>query len=307
MGYTMQTVDCLIIGAGPAGLTAALYLARFRRDVVVADSGLSRAALIPVSHNFPGFPEGVSGVDLLKRLRTQAGNCGANIVQGQITEIDISEGMFKSVLNGQPLLAKTLLLATGISDEHPAMENWTESIQAGKIRLCPICDGFDVKDKNIGIISSLDCSATHALFLRTYSSRITLFCQPSAENLSHEVKEKLKAAGVVVSEETVTAVDTNGERPSIRALSSAEYQFDTLYILLGEARGTHFAKALGASCNSAGNLILDEHQRTSVQGLYAAGDVANSLHQISVAVAQAAIAATHIHNNLPPNYRDSAI
>jgi len=303
----MQTVDCLIIGAGPAGLTAALYLARFHRDVIVANGGPSRAALIPASHNFPGFPEGISGIDLLERLRTQAVNCGAKIFQTRITELEISEGLYQSVLDGQPVRAKTLLLATGISDEHPLMENWASNIQAGKIRLCPICDGFEVKDQNIGIISRLDCGMAHALFLRTYSPRVTLFCQPAAENLSSEAREKLKAAGVVISEGTVMAVNADGEKPVVHISDGAEYQFDTLYILLGEARGTHFAKALGAACSPDSNLILDEHQQTSIPGLYAAGDAANSLHQIGVAVAQAAIAATHIHNNLPANYRGSAL
>jgi 2-polyprenyl-6-methoxyphenol hydroxylase-like FAD-dependent oxidoreductase len=93
-------IDCLIVGGGPAGLTAAIYLARFRRNVTVVDSGQSRAALIPESHNYPGFAEGISGPDLLASLREQASRYGARLENGKVEKLRKSDGQFEATVNG---------------------------------------------------------------------------------------------------------------------------------------------------------------------------------------------------------------
>lgn len=299
----MRTIDCLIIGAGPAGLTAAIYLARFRRSLVVADGGASRAAMIPVSHNYPGFPEGLAGRELLARLRSQARQFGASIVEERITGLTLADGGFETRLQGESLRARKVLLATGVCDEHPLIDHWEESVRAGKIRLCPVCDGFEAQDQNIGVISTPECCVAHALFLRNYSSRVTLFCRPLAPLPERSLAE-LAAAGVEVAQEAVETIRvTPSEAPLVRSVGGRECRFDTLYVLLGEAKGIEFATHLGAACRSTGHLELDQHQCTTVPGLYAAGDAVSYLHQVSVAIGQAAVAATHMHNSLPGNYR----
>ncbi len=299
----MRTVDCLIVGAGPAGLTAAIYLGRFHRSLVVADGGESRAAMIPVSHNYPGFPDGLAGWDLLARLRSQAKQYGGTIVEEKVQSLTLRDGWFETNIQGAPLRAQKVLLATGVLDEHPLVENWEESVRAGKIRLCPVCDGFEAQDQNIGVISTPECCASHALFLRNYSRRVTLFCQP-AKTLPDQCLADLHAARVEVPGAAVETITVNqNEDPLVRTNDGREFRFDTLYVLVGEAKGIHFATALGAACRPTGHLELDEHQCTTVPGLYAAGDVVSYLHQVSVAIGQAAIAATHMHNSLPGNYR----
>jgi len=298
----MQSVDCLIVGAGPAGLTAATYLGRFNRNVVVADGGSSRASLIPVSHNYPGFPEGVSGIDLLSRLRNQAVVNNVKIVEGIVANLQRKNDVFVATINNKLITAKKVLLATGIHDELPPIESWNEAVSKGTLRLCPICDGFDVVDKNIGLISSAKCSLDHSLFLRTFSKKITLFCFPSSTTLTDESKLKLIAANINISEEVIETISVL-EKPTINTRSGAEFIFDTLYVMLGESRGVFLATNLGARLTPSGHLFLNEHQETTISGLYAAGDVANSLHQISVAIGNAAIAATDIHNKLDHNYR----
>lgn len=146
----MQNVDCLIIGAGPAGLTAAIYLARFRRNVIVADGGRSRASLIPISHNYPGFPEGLSGKDLLSRLRHQAKAHDVHIMQGMVNRLENHGEFFVANVEGKLIEAKKVLIATGIKDEHPTIENWNKAVSQDTLRLCPICDGYDVKDQILG-------------------------------------------------------------------------------------------------------------------------------------------------------------
>jgi thioredoxin reductase (NADPH) len=117
-----------------------------------------------------------------------------------------------------------------------------------------------------------------------------------------ETKQQLDYANINVSDEIVASISVTG-KPTIKTESGKELVFDTLYIMLGEARGIGLIEKMGALCNPSGQLILNEHQQTSIDGLYAAGDVVNSLHQVSVAIGNAAIAATDIHNKLERNYR----
>src|SRR5688572_2470965 len=116
-------VDCLIVGGGPAGLTAAIYLTRFRRSIALVDEGFSRAALIPKSHNYPGFPEGISGEELLDRLRRQAGRYGAAICHGRVTRIRRSNGGFVGEAGAIRFGTRKVLLATGVVDRNPTLPN----------------------------------------------------------------------------------------------------------------------------------------------------------------------------------------
>ena len=112
-------LDCLIVGGGPAGLTAAIYLARYRREALLVDDGASRAALIPASHNYPGFV-GIAGPDLIARLRDQALCCGAALEQGRIETLCRGpQGEFAAAWGARKTLARTVLLATGLVDERP--------------------------------------------------------------------------------------------------------------------------------------------------------------------------------------------
>lgn len=298
----MQSIDCLIIGAGPAGLTAATYLGRFNRNVIIADGGRSRASMIPMSHNYPGFPEGVSGIELLSRLRNQVIGYKVEIAEGMVSNLERENETFIATINGKFIAAKKVLLATGVHDEHPPIENWSDAVSKGTLRLCPICDGYDVVDQDIGLISSAKCSVDHSIFLRTFSKKVTLFCFPSSASLTEENRFKLIKANIIISEEVIETISTF-ERPTINTKSGIEFIFDTLYVMLGESKGVFLANNLGARLKPSGHLLLNDHQETTIKGLYAAGDVANSLHQISVAIGNAAIAATDIHNKLDHNYR----
>lgn len=296
----MAVVDCVIIGAGPAGLTGGIYLARLRRNVIIMDGGPSRAELIPISHNYPGFPTGVSGVDLLKRLREQATSFGVTIKPGKVLSLKKENDKFVIGTDDDVIYAEKVLLTTGIEDKHPAIKDWEEHVCNGIIRLCPICDGYDAHEHRIAIISTPDCAIAHAEFMRTYSSSVSLYLSPSA-NISSEMCAALTASNIELIEGEIESIFVNNERPNIRC-NGGDREYDSLYVMLGEARSTHLARDLGAEFTAEGSLKVDHHQATSIEGLFAAGDVVSSLHQISVAIGQAAIAATQIHNTLPKNY-----
>jgi thioredoxin reductase (NADPH) len=128
-------LDCLIIGGGPAGLTAAIYLARYRRAAVLVDDGASRAALIPASHNYPGF-NGIAGPDLLARLREQALLYGANLEHGRVTTLQRRpRGGFRVRWDDKEIAARTVLLATGLIDESPNVEGLGSRVGGSMSRL----------------------------------------------------------------------------------------------------------------------------------------------------------------------------
>lgn len=295
----MRNVDCLVIGAGPAGLTAALYLARFRRSIAVVDSGHSRATYIPRTRNYPGFPDGISGPELLERLRAQAARYGAKVETGLVEALERSDEWFIAAIDGERIAARRVLLATGIVDKEPEMRDFKEAVKHGCIRLCPICDGFEVTDTAVAVYGPARNAAGHALFIRTFVREATVLVPRGDEPLAAGDREALARCGVHVVDSPVAEIYMTGDhRAGVRTADGKSLVFDTLYPSLGCRPRAEIAHALGARANEEGNLIVDAHQETSVPGLYAAGDAVAALHQISVATGQAAIAATSIHNAL---------
>lgn len=295
--------DCLVIGGGPAGLTAAIYLARFLRRTCVADEGNSRALLIPESHNYPGFV-GIAGSDLLQRLRQQAAEYGTEFVHGRVDQLaQEADGTFTARAGGKAMRAQRVLLATGIVDEKPAVEGLRDVVYRGAIRFCPICDGYEVIDKRIGVLGRVKSAMNKATFLRTYSASVMLLATDDPQSAPPETCAALDEAGILLAPQRVVAVEREGERIAAVLQGGERHRLDVLYPALGCTVRSELATALGARCNDLGNLYVDEHQQTSVPGLYAAGDVVTDLHQISVATGHAAIAATAIHNSLERNFR----
>jgi thioredoxin reductase (NADPH) len=293
-------LDCLIIGGGPAGLTAAIYLARFRRHVRVVDAGASRASLIPLSHNCPGFPDGIAGHDLLARLREQARRYGAVLTAGHVDQLDLTEsGAFGARSGTESIEGKTVLLATGVVDIEPMLPQVKDAIRTGLVRHCPICDGFEVIGKKVAVIGRGVKGVNEALFIRHFTDQLTLFTLGAKHEIGDEERVRLEANGVVFVDEALAEVCTEeGAIVGVTTRSGKTFRFDTLYSALGCNVRSQLARRIGAVCDDNGQIVVDDKLRTSIPGLYAAGDVANDLNQIAVAAGHAAIAATCIHNAL---------
>jgi thioredoxin reductase (NADPH) len=297
-----KQLDCLIVGGGPAGLTAAIYLARYRRNVLLVDDGQSRARLIPESHNYPGFT-GISGPELLDTLRMQAEQNGARMRQQRVDGLQREpDGTFLAHVQADTIPASRVLLATGIVDESPEIPGLREVIYRGAIRFCPICDAYEAMDRQIGVLGRLDVACKKALFLRTYTRDVVLL-PTDTKSASSEQRRMLQEAGIGLPPEPVVDIERTGDMITAILRSGERRTVDVLYPALGSEVRSDLARALGARCNDVGCLFVDERQRTSVDGLYAAGDVVSDLDQISVATGHAAVAATAIHNSLPPNFR----
>lgn len=291
-------LDCVVVGAGPAGLTAAIYLARFRRRFRVVESGESRAGWIPRSHNHPGFPDGVGGRVLLARMRRQAERYGADIRRAQVDSLRAVRGGFRLDAEGETLRTRTVILATGVQDNALPIPGLEDGIARGLVRICPICDGYEVIGKRVGVIGVDDHCAREATFLRTYSDEVA-FIHVGADPLPKATARTLRKAGVEVIESAVRGVTLGRRRITAFDFGAGEPRtFDVVYSALGVTARSGLAVQAGAALDRDGRLAVGEHQETSAPGLYAAGDVVRGLNQISTAQGEGAIAATDVHNRL---------
>ena len=294
-------LDCLVIGGGPAGLTAAIYLARFHLDILVVDGGKSRASWIPCTRNHAGFPEGISGDELLQRMREQAQKYGAKIESEQVSKLERDEetGLFIATWGSGCRQSRSVLLATGVSNRRPPMDEelHDDALSRGLIRYCPICDGYEVTDKKVGVIGSDSRGVAEALFLRSYTGDVTLIAPDAAMKLGKEDHAKLKDAGVDCVDGPAQAVAIGGDCITIDTVEG-HYTFDSVYPALGSDTHTQLGEMLDARLAPDGCYLCDDHQRTSVAGLYAAGDVVHGLDQIGHAMGEGGVAATTIRNDL---------
>jgi thioredoxin reductase (NADPH) len=290
--------DCLVIGGGPAGLTAAIYLTRFHLSLKVVDSGESRAAWIPCTHNHAGYPDGIAGEELLALMRRQAQKYGASIATGRVTRLDRVEGGFRAEWGQGSVTARTVLLATGVRNRRPPMDTelHDEALRRGLIRYCPICDGYEVTDRKVGVIGSGTHGVAEAVFLRSFTADITLIAPDMAHMLSEADRALLDEYGIAAVDgpcHTVAAHD------NCIVVDTAEghHTFDSVYPALGSDSRTELAAQIGCALKDD-NIQVDSHQRTNVSGVYAAGDVVLGLDQISHAMGEGGVAATTIRNDL---------
>jgi thioredoxin reductase (NADPH) len=299
-----ELLDCLIVGGGAGGLTAAIYLARFRRNIILVDSGTSRLSLIPISHNYPGFPNGIVGTELLERIRGQAVDNGAACITGNVSHVTrLADGIFLATVGARKIRARTLLIATGATDAEPKIEGVSEGVTSGCVRYCPVCDGFEAIGKRVVVLGTGKHAVNEALFIKHFTSDLTLLVSGAQSGLTKAHRDELRAKEISVIDGATSKLtyDVDHNRISAHDGDGLVHHFDVLYSALGIEVNSTLARNLGACCDDDGQLIVDAHLHTSVDGVYAAGDVVQGLNQISIAAGHAAIAATAIHNRLQQN------
>lgn len=296
---THPPLDCLVIGGGPAGLTAAIYLARFHLNVTVVDRGGGRARSIPHTHNHAGFPGGISGNDLVDRMVAQAQQFGATMLHGEVTALLARENGFEATLGEHRVQARTILIATGVTNHRPAMDAalHDEAVRRNLLRYCPVCDGYEVTDRRVAVIGGDSHGAREALFLRGFTRDVTLIAPDPQFSLPGDDMAALADAGVAIMPGPVTGYAIDGDRLAVTTGGDV-LRLEALYPALGSAVHSELAVAVGADVTEVGCIKVDRHQRSSMPGLYAAGDVVLGLDQISHAMGEAGVAATAIRNDL---------
>jgi thioredoxin reductase (NADPH) len=291
--------DIVIVGAGPAGLSAALYAARFCRSTMVIHDGTARTARIPLTHNVPGFDSGIAGPELLARMHDHAANCGAVFVEARVVQASYADGIFSLADgSGARWSARSVILATGVdmnqipldADVHEA------AIASGVLRYCPVCDGFEHKGERIAVLGCDISGAAEALFLAGYSDNVTLLPRHDIE-LTVEERRELEQAGIHIVPEAVSRFEPTDREMLVHLEGHADPQaFDVLYPALGTRPRNRLAQTLGLALNQSGKVSDASPFGTALPGLYCAGDLVEGLDQISVAIGHGAVAATKAHN-----------
>ena len=265
----------------------------------VIDRGDSRCALIPLTRNHAGFPDGISGVDLLDRMRDQAKRYGAEIVEGDCERIERDGDNF--VIHGprEPFAARTALLATGVVNRRPDMDDalHSDALSRGLIRYCPVCDGYEVTDAEVAVVGTGERGCAEAVFLRSYTGAVTLLAPDGPHDLTAEQRTSLAQGGIEVVDGPARRYRIEGDRIALD-VGGMERDFASLYPALGSTIRSELMAPLGGNRTGEGCVLVDNHQRTDIPGLYAAGDVVQGLDQISHAMGEAGVAATTIRNDL---------
>ena len=302
LDHPSDPFDCLIVGGGPAGLTAALYLARFHRRAVVVDKGEGRLRMIPRTHNLAGYPQGIRGVDLLDEMRDQAARYGATLLDAEVTTLRHADGLIEADITtgaASPIRARTVLLATGVVNQRPPLDAATHdrAVAEGLLRYCPICDGYEQSGKRIAVLGGDRHGLAEAVFLRSYSRDVTLV---SLIGLALDPDELAEAerAGVALAPAPVSHFGLDEGEVRLTLADGTRLVFDTLYVALGTHTRNHLGRMLGTRLVDGQCFVTDAHQRTTAKGVYAAGDAVDALDQIGVAIGTGSRAAVAIHNDL---------
>jgi len=285
--------DCIIIGAGPAGLSAAVYLGRFLRDTVVIDSDSGRSTYPQRNENYLGFPRGVKVQQLRALGRRQAERFKVRFVQGAVNSATREHDCFTLRGDCGEWRARTLILANGVTDIWPSFPG-VERYIGRSLFWCITCDGFRTRGKRVLLIGADDEAAVTAVQFLRFTQQLT-FVQTGAAvgaSIAPEQLETMRAHGITVLEGAIERV--NGARGQVRSVVAGgeTIEADLIFSLLGSVPNTQLAAQLGVLLDKSGYIQIDSEQRTNVARLYAAGDISGPYaHQVSSAVHEGAMAA----------------
>ncbi len=294
--------DCIVIGAGPAGLSASLFLARYLRRTLTFHHNSPRNEYAHGVHGFLGH-HGIRPGELLARGRDEVTSHGGLIIEACVTAVEkVSSDHFRVSAGSeetQVFEARRLLLATGLRDLTPDCPGFRE-FYGTSVHHCPDCDGYEVKDKRVAVLAHDRNAAAFTTNLLTWTKHVTLLTD--RREISREDHAKLADLNVAVRTESVVALDGDKETRQLQRVLFAQgepLECDALFFNLGTELATDFHETLGCRLDEeCGLLWVDQTRQTSTKGVFAAGDITPNSQLAVVAAAEGAMAAIHIHRSL---------
>ena len=300
--------DCIVVGAGPAGLSASLFLARYRRRVITFHHHSPRNIYSHGIHGFIGH-HGILPADLLARGREEVTLHGGLLIEGCVVEAErLEEERFRVHLGDgeegtRTFDARRLLLTTGLRDLTPTCEGFRD-FYGSSVFHCPDCDGFEVVGKRVAVLSSGKQGVSFALYMLTWTDRITLITD---EEPAPAHAEKLAQFDIAVSRREIERLEGNRKKRQLERIvftDGSALECDALFFHLGTEPSADLHVGLGCRLDEECGLVwIDEKQQTSVKGVYAAGDLTPKSQLAVVAASEGAMAAIHIHQSLIPEAR----
>ena len=292
----MALHDVVIIGSGPAGLTAALYTARAGLAPVVVEGLMAGGQLMQTTEveNYPGFPEGIMGPELMEKFKKQAERFGTTFVAGDVTSVDLSKPPFTVATEDETLEAKAVIIATGASPK--TLEIPGEKEYAGRgVSYCATCDGFFFRDQEIVVVGGGDTAMEEANFLTRFGSRVTVVHRRHAFRASKIMGERLLANDKVrvLWDSAVDEVKGDGVKvgsvvvKNLKTGVVTEEPCGGFFVAIGHSPNTELFKTL-LPMTAEGYLTLDGHSSyTNIEGVFAAGDVHDHVYRQAVTAAGA--------------------
>jgi thioredoxin reductase len=301
--------DCIIIGGGPAGLSASLFLARYLRKTLTFHHNSPRNEYAHGVHGLLGH-HGIPPAELLARARDEVMDHGGLIMEACVTAVERVSAEHFRVFAGpdgaerKVFEARRLLLATGLRDLTPDCPGFRE-FYGSSVHHCPDCDGYEVKDKRVAVLGNGHNSAGFAANLLTWTEHVTLLSDQ--KEISTADKAKLAHLNIAIRTEAVVGLEGDKRTKQLERVLFSQgepLECDALFFNLGTEMATNFHETLGCRLDDdCGLLWVDRTQQTSVSGLYAAGDITPGSQLVVVAAAEGAMAAIHIHRSLIPEDR----
>ena len=298
------TYDCIIIGGGPAGLTCAIFLGRYRHKVLLIHNNKPRNYAARAIHGFLGQHDIPPG-ELLKRGRAEAETAGVEICECTAQKVERQGDVFEVTTTAGKMQARRVVLAYGVRDKLPDVPD-IERFYGSSIYHCPDCDGYEVTGKRVGVIGWGKKAVGLSLKMLTWTDNITIFTDGHPRDWTDEHTSKLLSFSIDVKKDKITGLTGNGDRVASVVLENDErVPVDAIFFTIGVERSCLLAEEIGCEVDDERpNIVVDDHKQTTVEGVYAVGDLVPGSQLAITSAADGAIAAIAIHRSLlPPSMR----